>query len=69
MKNRIFYRIVIYVLILGMIAAIAFAPNAGKEDPDIAYWIVGGVLTGLWLVFVIINEILVHRKLKKESEQ
>lgn len=69
MKNRIAYRIIIYILILGIIATIAFAPNAGKTDPDIVYWIVGGCLAGLWLVFVIINEIIVHRKLKKKSSQ
>ncbi len=67
MKNRIAYRIIIYILILGIIATIAFAPNAGKSDPDKVYWIVGGCLAGLWLVFVIINEIIVHRKLKKNT--
>lgn len=69
MNNRVVYRIIIYILILGIVAAVAFAPNAGKDDPDIAYWIVGGCLAGLWLVFVVVNEILVHKKLKKENKQ
>lgn len=69
MKNRIAYRIVIYVIVLAIIASIAFAPNAGKEDPDIAYWIIGGILFAGWIAFVIVNEIMVYRKLKKVSNK
>ncbi len=68
MKNRVLYRIIIYIIILGIVAAVAFAPNAGKDDPDITYWIVGGCLAGLWLIFVIVNELLIYKKQKKNKD-
>lgn len=63
--RKIIYRIVIYVLVLAVIAAITFAPNAGKTDPDIAYWIVGGILFGLLVVFILINEIVIKKSHQK----
>jgi len=65
--KKVVYRIIIYVLILGIIAALAFAPNAGQSEPNIAYWIVGGVLLVGWMAFVIANEVVISRKKRKED--
>ena len=65
--KQLVYRLIIYVLILGVIAALAFAPNAGQAEPNIAYWIVGGVLLAGWIAFIIANEIVIRRKKSKNN--
>ena len=63
--KKVVYRIIIYVLILGVIAALAFAPNAGQAEPNVAYWVIGGVLLVGWLAFVIANEVVIHKRKTK----
>ena len=66
--KKFVYRLIIYVLILGVIAAVTFAPNAGSSEPSLAYWIIGGVLLGAWLIFIVVNEIIIHRKKAKQKD-
>lgn len=67
--KKIIYRVIVYVVILAGIFALAFAPNAGKSNPDMAYWIIGGTLLGAFLVFVLVNEIIIYRKAHKGSKK
>jgi len=69
--KKIIYRIIVYLIVLAAIFAFAFGANAGKSDPDMVYWIIGGVLLGLFLVFVAVNEIMIFRKshIKKEKDK
>lgn len=66
--KKVVYRFIVYFLVLAMIAVIAFAPSAGSGEPNLVYYIVGGVLLGLFIIFVIINEIMIARKKKKDKK-
>lgn len=67
--KKIVYRIVIYLLAFAMISAFTFAPNAISGEPNLAYWIIGGILLVLFLAFVIINEVIIYRKNHQEKKK
>jgi 4-hydroxybenzoate polyprenyltransferase len=67
--KKIIYRFIIYLLAFALIAAFTFASNATSSEPNLAYWIIGGILLVLFLAFVIINEVVIYKKSHQEKKK
>jgi hypothetical protein len=67
--KKVIYRFVIYLIAFALIASFTFAPNATSGEPNLAYWIIGGILLVLFLAFVIINEVIIYRKNHQEKKK
>lgn len=70
MKKNFFYRFIVLLVVFSLVGAILLTSLAAVQGLSTSvFWIIFGSYLGLFVVVVVVNEILVHKKKAKEKQK